>query len=323
MVISARTGNSSKAGLLGYLTFMSIGQLRVHKNDLAASFQNAGLSLHQYQPGDIRASDAFRRATSLLRNKKIPIQYGGGQAIAILDITEFSTDDEVLRYVGRKVVDDKNRKLDYQKITVFVFDRSTEDVTYDPIATVFLNEANYDSIMNDIVNTYKDWCTYHTKDTIRNICNKVIASLMPTPVTAVQGEPSIAKFIPVTYEKELMGLKQVISDLSSYHLNGEESAVQYIELFESDANKALLNAAVHGDVQAKIQTMINEMTETLKKKGSITVEAGTRMANKLQEMRKEVVHYSNLLGTSMTILEKQIATALTRVEQAPKDEENN
>lgn len=322
MIITANPGSTSKVGLLGYLTFMSIGNLKVHKNDLEKSFQNAGLSLNQFQPGDIRPSDAFRRATSTLRNAKIDINYNGGQAKAIIDITEFITPTETLRYIGRKVVDEKNRNLDYQKISIMRFDRNTNQVDFDPVSIVYLSEAPYDNMLQSIVNLYNDWCIYHTKDTVRNICNKVVNSLMPTPVAAVQGEPSVAKFIPVTFETELMGLKQVIGDLSSHHLNNSESACQYIELFESDANKMLLNAAVHGDVKAKVQTLINDMAETLKKKGAITVDAGSRMAQKLQEMKREVAHYSNLLGTSMGVLEKQIVTALIRVDEAPREEAN-
>ena len=319
MAILATTG-SAPAGILGYLAFMGFGDMKVHKSDLEQSFTSANLSLQQYQPGDIRQPDAMRRATSLLKNKKVEIMFNGQKRTAVIDVTEYATDTEVLRYIGRKVVDDKNMKITYDSISLIHFDKAQGTLSFEPVDTAFLTEYNYEVMLQDIMDKYIEWCQYHTKDTVRNIFNKVVNSLMPTPVAAVPGEPSVAKFIPVAYESTLIGMQQVIKDLKPHHLNGAVSGCQYIELVDSDINKQMINAAVHGDVKAKVQTLVHELQSTLQKNGSITVKSGQILANKLMEIKKEVQHYEDLLGASMTILEQQIVTALMKVDDAPRPE---
>lgn len=315
VVNNATAGNQSQP-LLGHLVFASVGDLRIHKQDLEHIFTNAGLSLNKYQPGDIRPSDAMRRATSKLKNKKLAINYNGQTVSAILDVTEQSEAAVTIRHIGRKVVDEKGRKVCYDQLTSFLYDKQNQTLTFEPTDALFAVEYNYNDEFNTIVNLFNEWCQYHTRDTVRNIINKVINSLMPTPIKTSQDDDAVARFIPVRYQDDLHALKKVVADLKQYHTNNLTSGCQLIELYDSTANNAMISNAVQGDIKLRIQNVVNDLAETLKQRSNLPLETVQRYTKQLVQMRAEAIEYAGLLRTSMSILEAQISTALNRVEEA-------
>lgn len=314
VVTSKATAGQVNQSLLGNLVFVTVSELKVHKQDLVTLFTNSGLSLQKYQPGDIRPSDAMRRATSLIKNKRLGISYNGANVNAVLDVTEQQETALTIRHIGRKVVDEKGRKVCYDQLTSFFYDKQNNSLTFDPVDPLFCTEYAYDQLFSEVIATYNEWCQYHTKDTVRNIINKVVQSLMPTPIKTTPDDDAIAKFIPVTYEYELKALKQVIGDLGPYHTAGAVSGCQLIELYDSEANNSMIADAVKGDIKGRVQNLVGELTEILNNKGSIPVEQAQRFARQLVQMKNETTEYAGILSVSMDVLERQIATALSRIE---------
>lgn len=301
--------------LLGNLVFVSFGELKIHKSQLEQLFTQHGLSLNKYQPGDIRPADAMRRATSLLKNRKIQVNTGvKGTKVAVVDVTEDSDPSSVLRYVGRKMVDSKNKGVDYVQVSTLHFDRTASSLTFTPVDQYLQQEFDYTGMLQSIVSTYNEWCNYHTKETIRNIVNKVVNSLMPTLIKPAPDEDSVARFIPATHQDELVALKNVIYGLAPHHTAGHASGCQFIELYDSETNKGLIEESVKDNVKTKVSLLVSELSELLKSNGTITPERGKSMIRKVFEMRDEVKNYSSLLNSNMSILDAQIASCLNKIQ---------
>jgi hypothetical protein len=300
--------------ILGNLVFTSIGDLRIHKNDLEQIFAKNGLSLTAYQPGDIRPSDAMRRATSKLKLKKVPIKYKGNDSSATIDVTESLTASGAVRYIGRKVIAEFMQTVDYEQISTFIFERSTGALSHTSVDQIYHAEYDYESILKDTENLYNEYCNYHNKETIRNIILRIVNSCMPTLIKPVADEDSVAKFIPHVHVHTINAMRAVILDLKNYHINGSASGCQFIELFDSEANKTMIETCLKNDVKTKVTNLVSELTDILKQRGAITLEKGKILVTQLKTIRDEVKTYSDLLGVGMDVLEKQIATAITRVE---------
>src|SRR5690625_5278375 len=65
----ATTGDVSQDGFLGHLFWFSIGQQMNKIDDIKEKMESAGIDEY-WLPARIRATDAFRRATSEARKKK-------------------------------------------------------------------------------------------------------------------------------------------------------------------------------------------------------------------------------------------------------------
>jgi hypothetical protein len=316
---TTQTG-ANGASLLGSLVFTRVGELKVHKNDLENIFTNNGLSPAKYDVDIIRPSDAMRRATSKLKNMQITIDINGAKRVAYLDIAESNLGKEVLRYVGRKVVDDKGKKVCYDQISTMVFDRGLKTLSHSPVDYAYQLEYDYEALLNDTEVKFMEWTQYHTQDTVRNTINKVISSLNPTKIKVTGDDDSIAKFVPVKYNSELQALKSILNDLNPYHTNQSyTSGIQFIDLVDTDANKDLLIQSVQSDISGRVNSLISDLSTTLISKSTISTQTAISFVEKLNTMRAEADEYAKLLKTSMSVLGQQIAQAVLQVEDAKEE----
>jgi hypothetical protein len=317
-MVSTQTGND----LLGKLVYFSVGELKVSKQELENLFLKNNLSLSQYQPGDIRPSDAMRRATSTIRNRKIEILYNGKMVKAVLDVTESNTPDYAYRYIARKIIDDNNKEVKYDQISTFIFDKSNNQLTWTSVDLSFLLEYPYDKVLGDVENLYDEWTKYHTKDTVRNIMLRIINTCMPALVKSIEGEDSIAKFIPIAYSNVLENMKNILMDLRQYQTSTSNCGIQFIDLYDSQNNRSMIQKSIENDVKKKVDLLVSDLTETLSKNGNISSKKMTILSNRLKSTKREVAHYASLLKTTLGILDKQIETAFERIGEVPEGDIN-
>lgn len=307
--------NNNQGELLGKLVFYTVGDIKINKQDLETLFIKNGLELSKFQPGDIRKSDAMRRATSLLRNKKIIINYLQLEdVVAYIDITENNTPTHVYRYIGRKVVDTANDEVNYEQIATFIYEKENDLLTFTTVDPMYEFEFPYNQLLAEIVDLYEEWTEFHTKDTIRNIVLKIINSCMPTLVKPIEGEDSIAKFIPFAYQNTMNSLRRLLLDINQYQIGEKSSGSQFIELYDSDENRKMLERNITENIKDKLEVLISDITTVLQNGEPIPLRRAITYTEKLDNLKLETKHYASLLKTSLDILTQQIETVHRRIE---------
>src|SRR5690606_28101235 len=104
----------------------------IHKQDLAQLFKKHNLS-SGFLPHEIKAHDAYRRATSRAQ-QQIYVKHNGGVYKARLLVREVKKDGQcVVRHLVRELIDEKNEKTVYNTVGKFILERQTEamDISWD------------------------------------------------------------------------------------------------------------------------------------------------------------------------------------------------
>jgi len=145
--------------LLGYMAFYYMPGIKLKQSDLEDIF-NKNLMPVSYLPSQIFGHDAFRRVTGKIRGS-IEVSVNGAPYAAKLNIDEVRNDnDEIVRAIGRKVIDQSNDSVTYETIGSLVYNKNNESVTY------YMNpgfESEFDYETNIMIPPRKPirtlWCT--------------------------------------------------------------------------------------------------------------------------------------------------------------------
>lgn len=289
--------------LLGYLTFTAIDDIKVHKADLAKLFQKHGLSLSHH---DIKAHDAFRRATSRA-NRSIVIKYEGREERARLMVYEIKCDAErIVRHLVRVRVNRDIEETEHATVGKFIFHRNTElmSVSWNPD---YLDEYDYAELVKSIQKLYEEWTEYHTKDTIRNLVSRIIRSMQPVNIS----QTGAGKFIPKHHKATLFGLQKVLNELPG------ETSMEILPLLDTVELRRLLQRNLSQEIIAEAESMIAELSEALQER-NVRKSTIQKYFEAFHELQEKISAYEQLLQVRMDTLHEQLAELL---HQIPIEEE--
>ena len=121
-----------KEMILGNLLFLTLTDVEIPANVLATIFTNNNIPEKYVK--DISPADAFRRATSSVKNKIIQLQNSSGGAEKVrVEIDEVRSDPAgIKRIIGFKSVDEINEDINYKSVGEAIFVRSTGKMTVMP-----------------------------------------------------------------------------------------------------------------------------------------------------------------------------------------------
>ena len=284
--------------ILGHLFFYTLGELKIEASELESLFVKHGLSKNYIRR--ISPVDAFRRATSDMKQTAY-IYYHGSQIKAKIEVDEVaSNENEVVRVIGRKVPDQTVEDLSYEVIGKIFFDRKNESVSYSYAQSRYGHEFNYEVIFDEALNKFGEWTTYHTKDTVRNVTTAVLKSMYPVNLM-----PSgMAKFIPNRSKEELYALQSVIRELSDY---GEECLFELVPVVDTDEMRKTLDKSAENEIRTEAISFIQEMKDAINKKSDLSARSAASYIQKSQELEQKIREYEKLLGTYMGFARTQVA----------------
>jgi len=299
--------------LIGYLMFYCIPEIKISHSELEDIFIKNSMD-KSHLPKKIFEHDAFRRATGQI-NGKISISLTNGDNVdAKLNVDEVRNDAyEIVRVVGRKVIDSTKAEVEYTPVGRFVFHKKTKVVDTALNDGAFL-EYDYDRLLNDTVGVYKEWTNFHTKDTVRNIINKIVKSTQP--VSILKG----AYFIPKDEYDTLKSLQGVIHDLAQYAPN-ETPGIELIPLLDTVEQRTMLEERVNKEIIGDVENLMVELADMLKSDKEIHTRTIKRITTDFQTLQDKTKTYTNLLQTSMKVVQDQLLSAIDRFAKVQAEKE--
>ena len=136
--------------LLGNLLTYTLTNMTVSEQDLLDTFANNNLS--QSYVRKISHADAFRRATSSIKNEKVVYtDDNGDQFDGRINVDEVVNDNMyVKRIVGVRVLNDQKEEVSYTQLGAITYDRANDCcVTYlEPTSTHYV--ANISFLFNQV-----------------------------------------------------------------------------------------------------------------------------------------------------------------------------
>jgi hypothetical protein len=309
MTVSVLRSNAelNPADLLGYLEFHSIGELKIHKDQLGDIFDANGLD-NKFLPREIKAHDAYRRATATATGS-IDITTPNGAKKARLLVREVKADDNmVIRHLVREIVDSKNEILAYDTVGKFIFQRKsgTMNISWSPD---YLDEYPYDILITDVQTLFVDWTQYHTRDTVNNIVRRIITDMNNVSILP-NGK---ATFIPRHKWTTLEGLKGMIEDLKSFHTGNSESMVEIIPVIDTIDQRDMVQKRVEAQLSGEANTLLADFAELLTA-DKTSVKTVQRYAKRVIDLQDRLDEYENLIEKKMEVLSNQLGDALKRIQ---------
>ena len=297
--------------LLGNLLTYTLTNMTVSEQDLLDTFANNNLS--QSYVRKISHADAFRRATSSIKNEKvIYTDDNGDQFDGHINVDEVVNDNMYIkRIVGVRVLNDQKEEVSYTQLGSITYDRANDRcATYlEPTSTHYV--ANISFLFNQVETRYMTWSTYHNHDTIRNIINRIIYDMHPIALMST----GINKFIPKTSKDTLYALKNILSDLSQYSDNGYgENVVEIIPFIDTQEQRDLVNKMYEEEIKETLYNYSMELSEILKKKQSLSSRQAATYVEKYKELSDKVKDYQSLLGTYTQNIHDQLKAAFQLID---------
>ena len=297
--------NLDQNSLLGYMVFYYIPDIKISHTDFEQIFDNNKMD-KSCLPAKIYEHDAFRRATGKVKGTIAVALNNGNYADAKLNIDEVVNDqNQVVRILGRKVIDVTNEEVNYEPAGKFYFDKGNKSASFS-VNPTFASEYDYQRFMEDTIDLFKEWTTYHSKDTVRTIVNKIVKSTQP--VTIIKG----AYFIPKGEYDIIKGLQGVIKDLAQFTSN-ETPGIEVIPLIDTVEQRNMISNKANTELMGEIDTLVGELSNMLTDSTKdIHKRTINRIACQFQELRSKKETYSILLENKMSVVEMQLMTAIDK-----------
>ena len=297
--------------LLGSMLFYNLTDMTVSEQDLLDAFTNNNLS--QSYVRTISHADAFRRATSSIKNEKVVYtDDNGDQFDGRINVDEVVNDNMyVKRIVGVRVLNDQKEEVSYTQLGSITYDRANDCcATYlEPTSTHYV--ANITFLFTQVETRYMTWSTYHNHDTIKNIINRIVDSMHPIALMPT----GICKFIPKISKDTLYGLKGLLNELSKYSDNGvNENVVEIIPILDTQEHRDLVNKMYEEEIKETLYNYSMELSEILKKKQTLSSRQATTYVEKYRELSAKVNDYQSLLGTYTQNIQDQLKAAFQLID---------
>ncbi len=295
--------------LLGNLLFYNLIDMTVSEDDLLDAFTNNNLS--QSYVRKISHADAFRRATSSIKNEKVVYTDDNGEWFeGRINVDEVVNDKMYIkRIVGVRVLNDKKEEVSYTQLGSLTYDRANDSCS-DFLEQESVHVADTGSLFAQVQARYIAWATYHNHDTIKNIINRIVDSMHPIALMPT----GICKFIPKTSKDTLYGLKGLLNELSQYSDNGSgENTVEIIPILDTQEHRNLVNKMYEEEIKETLYNYSMELTDILKQKQTLSSRQAATYLERYKELMSKVSDYEGLLGTYKQNIQDQLKAAIQLV----------
>lgn len=297
--------------LLGNLVFFNLIDMTVSETDLSNAFQNNNLSQNYLRK--ISHADAFRRATSSIKNEKVSYKDDNGDIFeGRINVDEVVNDQMyVKRIVGVRVLNDQKEEVSYTQLGSLTYDRANDACTTYLEPNAFSHVPNINILIQQAASRYTTWATYHNHDTIKNTINRVVDSMHPIALMPT----GICKFIPKASKDTLYGLKGLLGELSQYSDSGTgENTVEIIPILDTQEHRNLVNKMYEEEIKESLYAYSQELTDILNKKTTLSSRQASTYLERYKELSDKVKDYETLLGTYTESIQLQLKAAIQRVE---------
>lgn len=296
--------------LLGNLLFYNLTDMTVSENDLLNAFANNNLS--QSYVRKISHADAFRRASSSIKNKKVVyIDDNGDQFDGCINVDEVVNDQMYIkRIVGVRVLNDQKEEVSYTQLGSLTYDRANDTCTDFLEKDATSHVANVTILFTKVKTNFVTWATYHNHDTVKNVINRIVDSMHPIALMPT----GICKFIPKTSKDTLYGLKGLLNELSQYSDTGSgENTVEIIPILDTQEHRNLVNKMYEEEIKETLYNYSMELTDILKKKQVLSSRQAMTYLERYKELMGKVTDYEGLLGTYKQNIQDQLKAAIQLV----------
>ena len=296
--------------LLGNLLFTNLIDMKIAATDLAAIFQKNNIPESYVK--DISQADAFRRASSSIKNR-ILLLSAASEKVRV-EVDEVKSDyNGIKRIIGIKKVDDVNEDISYQPVGEIVFNRSNGLCVATPLLAV--GDVDYQAIRDicdEVENKYQDWSVYHNKDTVRNIINRIISDTHPVNLMPT----GLCKFVPQGSAVLLYHLKEALSDLSRYKdkSSSGDNIMEIIPVIDTDEQRNLVEKNFTAEITNELFAFTQELKDVLTKKQSLSTRTASSYIDKFNTLKSKAQEYESLLGVYVQSIHTQITDALELVD---------
>lgn len=166
--------NENQAGIIGHLTWYSVGQQLIESDELQKKLNNAGFG-NEWMPKEIRQADAFRRATQEIKTKKKTDQRGVHLNYLIREV--YSDRTMIQRNIVCETVDQQGKRLDYNgQAAILVLDKEHYQVEI-----TGQDETAYE-LAKEAQSLFELYSNHHSAQHLRVMIMDILKSMSPTPV---------------------------------------------------------------------------------------------------------------------------------------------
>ena len=297
--------------LLGNLLFYNLIDMTVEEKDLIDVFNNNNIP--QSYLRKISHADAFRRASSSIKNEKVIYTDDIGDKFeGRINVDEVTNDKMYIkRIIGVRVLNDQREEVSYTQLGSVSYDRANDCImTYiDPVLSFCIGNTN--ALFKTVEDRYNLWSSYHNHDTVKNTVNRIVDSMHPIALMPT----GICKFIPKTSKDTLYGLKGVLSDLSEYSDNkNEENTVEIIPILDTQEHRDLVNKMYEEEIEETLYNYSMELADILKQRSTLTPRQANTYLERYKELNAKVQDYQNLLGTYTESIQSQLKAAIQLID---------
>lgn len=293
--------------LLGYMFFQKTpSEIKVDEPTLLTLMQKANLP--EYYVRKISRSDAFRRATTEIK-QTITIQGNGIQSEALVEVTQVAQDNnQIVRLLGRKLIDSNKQEVDYETVGRIEYDKKSGSMMT-AVNPAYAMEYDYRQILSDAEKRFAVYADYHNRETIKNMTLRIVKDMAPIALL----DSGVAKFIPIKYKDNLYCLQELICLLNPY--GASDGAFEIIPVMDTEEQRDLINRQANLSITEEVTDLMASLSETLKSKGSLTVNSAKSYMDKFLKLKQVIEDYQETIQCLFPILTAQVEKAMLHVEE--------
>ena len=279
-------------GLLGVIVSYTIGDMRVPREALEKAFKKYNIS-EEYLPKEIRAVDAFKKASKAIETTKKVFDEKGElvyqKTLLVRDLL-YSPGMSV-RKIVEEVRDVKSRKLLYDaEVGTLTFYKKTKELK------VKITKEEYNHLEELIHKKYDEYLNHYDGHRIRYIIRQFLKDRDPILVRPHGG----TYFIPKEYKNDVERLGDMVNELASkYAVSLWETIYLVTPFIDVAKNRELLK--LRWDLYVKNRCLeIYETISNLQEKGKYTEEVAKQFEDEINQLIKTTEQYETILQRQLT-----------------------
>lgn len=282
-VAAVETGdNGSNDQIIGHLCWYSIGEANYDREELRKSLLQNGFEEDDL-PNEIRASDAFRRATKDIETKRVETKLEGVYKNYIVrNVT--SNEQFIQRNIVEETVDSKGQKLSYKENeAILLFNRNNENIS----KAIITEGGMAEELAEEACKLYELYRTCHNGQAVRYMANDILKTMSPTPVRPSGG----VYFVPAKHENKLHRLVSLLNSL-------EKGEAFMIPLIRTDENQDMLQRKVLEHLHSTLTSC-----QDLAKQEKVPAAQFKMLANDAKRVLKDMADYREIVGEAISKME--------------------
>ncbi len=298
--------------LLGNLLFTSLEDMKIPVNDLISIFQ--ANNIPESYVRTISQADAFRRASSSIKNRILYVSGTNGNDKVRVEVDEVRNEpDSIKRIIGIKRVDEVQEDIQYEPAGEIIFNRTGGVCVATPYAQP--GDADYQTfrdLCDEVENKYAEWSVYHNKDTVRNIINRIITDTHPVNLMPT----GLCKFIPSSSADMIYNLKNALGEMNRYYIGANvrgNNIMEIIPVIDTEEQRDLIEKNFTAEITNELFSFTQELKDILAKRQTLSVRTAASYVDKFNILKDKAKEYESLLGIYVNSIHQQITESLELV----------